>query len=261
MIQPTETPIISVNELMVSYDMRPVLWNINLSLPRHKIIGIIGPNGAGKSTLLKALMGLVVPDHGIVQVLGGPLDRVRKRVSYIPQRESVDWDFPASVLDVVMMGRYAKLGFLQRPKKIDHDIALACLNKVGIQHLRDRQIAQLSGGQQQRLFIARALAQEAEIYLMDEPFVGIDATTESEILHLLKTMTTEGKTIVMVHHDLHAAHHYFHWCVLLNMHVIASGPPSNVLTPTLLQATYKSKHTILSKVGDLLKDQADSAST
>jgi manganese/zinc/iron transport system ATP- binding protein len=256
MIQRADNPVVEIHDLTVSYHKKPVLWDISLCLPRGNVIGIIGPNGAGKSTLLKTIMGLVIPDSGYIKLFGKSLDEVRKQVSYVPQKESVDWDFPASVLDVVVMGRYAQLGLFQRPRKFDQDKALACLSEVGMAPLAHRQIAQLSGGQQQRVFLARALAQEAQLYLMDEPFVGVDAATEKMIVNLFQTMAREGKTIVVVHHDLQSAAHYFNWSMLLNMRMVAVGPTEEVLTPTLLQETYGGKLTILSKISDLLKEQA-----
>jgi manganese/zinc/iron transport system ATP- binding protein len=255
MMQQADCPIAEVHDLTVSYYKKPVLWDIDLYFPHGNIIGIMGPNGAGKSTLLKTMMGLIKPDSGYVKLLGKAIDEVRKQVSYVPQKESVDWDFPASVLDVVVMGRYAQLGLFRRPGKIDKEKALACLSKVGMETLAKRQIAQLSGGQKQRVFLARALAQEAQLYLMDEPFVGVDAATEKIIINLLQAMAKEGKTIIVVHHDLHSAASYFDWSVLLNMRVVATGPTRDVLTPTLLQETYGGKLTILSKVGELLKER------
>ena len=255
MIRQADNPIVEVHDLTVSYYKKPVLWDIDLCFPQGNIIGIIGPNGAGKSTLLKTMMGLVSPDSGYTKLFGKALNEVRTQVSYVPQKESVDWDFPASVFDVVLMGRYAQLGLFKRPRKADKEKALACLHAVGIESLAKRQIAQLSGGQQQRVFLARALVQEAQLYLMDEPFVGVDATTEKMIINLLSTMAQEGKTIIVVHHDLQSASSYFDWSVLLNMRVVAAGPTQDVLTPTLLQETYGGKLTILSEIGELLKEQ------
>ena len=255
MIQQANNPIVEIHDLTVSYHKKPVLWDIDLLLPQGKLVGIIGPNGAGKSTLLKSIMGLVPPDSGYVRLLDKSLDQVRKQVSYVPQKDSIDWDFPASVLDVVLMGRYARLGLFRRPGQVDKAYALACLRQVGIDALANRQIAQLSGGQQQRVLLARALAQQAQLYLMDEPFVGVDAATEKVIINLLKTMAQEGKTIIVVHHDLHSAPNYFDWAVLLNMRVVAAGPVPAVLTPELLQETYGSKLTVLSQVSNLLRAQ------
>jgi manganese/zinc/iron transport system ATP- binding protein len=255
MTQQIDHPIVEVHDLTVSYYKKPVLWDIDLRFPQGNVIGIMGPNGAGKSTLLKTMMGLISPDSGYTKLFGKTLDEVRKQVSYVPQKESVDWDFPASVLDVVVMGRYAQLGLFRRPGKADKEKALACLHKVGMESLAKRQIAQLSGGQQQRVFLARALAQEAQLYLMDEPFVGVDAATEKMIINLLQAMAHEGKTIIVVHHDLQSAPNYFDWSVLLNMRVVAAGPTQDVFTPALLQETYGGKLTILSKIGELLKER------
>jgi manganese/zinc/iron transport system ATP- binding protein len=256
MTQQVDNLIVEVHDLTVSYYKKPVLWDIDLRLPQGNVIGIMGPNGAGKSTLLKTMMGLVPPDSGSIKLFGKALNEVRKQVSYVPQKESIDWDFPASVLDVVVMGRYAQLGLFQRPRKADKEAALRCLCKVGMEALAKRQIAQLSGGQQQRVFLARALAQEAQLYLMDEPFVGVDAATEKMIIHLLQSMAREGKTIVVVHHDLQSAPNYFDWSVLLNTRVVAAGPTQDVLTPALLQETYGGKLTVLSKIGELLREHA-----
>ena len=247
MIQQTDSAIVEVHDLTVSYYKRPVLWDIDLFFPQGNVIGVIGPNGAGKSTLLKTMMGLVLPDSGYIKFFGKALNEVRKQVGYVPQKESVDWDFPASVLDVVVMGRYARLGLFRRPRRADKEKSLACLRKVGMESLANRQIAQLSGGQQQRVFLARALAQEAQLYLMDEPFVGVDAATEKIMINLLQAMAKEGKTIIVVHHDLQSALDYFDWSVLLNMRVVAAGPTKDVLTPALLQETYGGKLTVLSK--------------
>ena len=251
--QNNTTSLLSIRNLSVSYAQKPVLWNINMDLPLGKVIGIIGPNGAGKSTFIKAIMGLVPYDSGSIHIFGKQLSEVRKRISYVPQRNSVDWDFPASVFDVVLMGRYAHIGLFKRPRKIDKEIAMNALEQVEMQHLAQRQIGQLSGGQQQRIFLARALAQEADLYLMDEPFVGIDAATEKSIVTLLKELSNQGKSIIVVHHDLQTAVQYFDWAVLLNMRLVGSGPVEEVLKNDLLQATYGGRLTILSKIGDLLE--------
>lgn len=248
------TPALEVHDLTVSYDRKPVLWDIDLNLPQGKLIGIIGPNGAGKSTLLKTIMGLITPDSGYVKILDQSLGQARKKISYVPQKDSVDWNFPASVLDVVVMGRYAQLGLFQRPTQKDKNYALDCLQQVGIEALAHRQIAQLSGGQQQRVFLARALAQEASIYFMDEPFAGVDAATEKTIIDILQTMTKAGKTVLVVHHDLQSASRYFDWIVLLNMRIVAAGPTSSTFTSALIQETYGSKLTLLSQVSHLLQE-------
>ncbi len=248
-------PILEVHDLTVSYNKKPVLWGIDFTLPQGALVGIIGPNGAGKSTLIKTIMGLIPSGSGFVKLFDKQLDDVRGKVSYVPQRESVDWDFPASAFDVVLMGRYGKLGLFKRPRKSDKEVAMECLEKVGMQQFANRQISQLSGGQQQRVFLARALAQDAELYFMDEPFAGVDAATEGAIIDLLKTMTAAGKTVVVVHHDLQSVKEYFNWLLLINMRLVASGPTDKVFTEELLQETYGGKLTLLAKVGDLLAKQ------
>ncbi len=244
---------VEFHDLTVSYDKKPVLWNIDMTLPKGALIGIIGPNGAGKSTLIKSAMGLLPLSSGYVRIFDKALDDVRRWVSYVPQRETVDWDFPTSVLDVVLMGRYARLGLLARPKKKDKEIAMNCLQKVGMEAYSKRQISQLSGGQQQRVFLARALAQEADLYFMDEPFAGVDAATESAILEVLQELTAQGKTVIVVHHDLQSAAEFFDWIILLNMRLIASGPIDQVFTNEYLQEAYGGKLTVLSEVSELIK--------
>lgn len=253
MIQQVENPVVEIHDLTVSYARKPVLWDIDLSLPQGSLIGIVGPNGAGKSTLLKSILGLVPASSGYVKLFDQDLNEVRQRVSYMPQRESVDWDFPASVLDVVLMGRYGKLGLFRRPRKADHEVAMECLRKVGMEGFAKRQISQLSGGQQQRVFLARALAQEADLYFMDEPFAGVDAATERTIISLLQEMTAKNKTVVVVHHDLQSVVNYFNWVLLLNMRLVASGPTEEVFTNELLQEAYGGKLTLLSEVSELVK--------
>lgn len=253
MIQHVENPVIEVHDLTVTYNQKPVLWGIDLSLPKGSLVGIVGPNGAGKSTLIKAIMDLVPLSSGYVKLFNAPLDGVREKVSYVPQRESVDWDFPASVYDIVMMGRYGKLGLFKRPRQADKEVVLESLRQVGMEPYRNRQISQLSGGQQQRVFLARALAQQADVYFMDEPFAGVDAATEKAIVQLLKQMSDEGKTVVVVHHDLQSVAKYFDWLILLNMRLVASGPTEAVFKEDLLQEAYGGKLTILSEVGDLLQ--------
>lgn len=253
MIVQVENPIIEVHDLTVSYNRKPVLWDVDLSIPQGSLVGIIGPNGAGKSTLIKSIMGLTSLSSGYVKLFGKSLDEVRDRVSYVPQKESVDWDFPASVLDVVLMGRYSKLGLFRRPRQSDREIALDCLRKVGMEGFKHRQISQLSGGQQQRVFLARALAQKADLYFMDEPFTGVDAATESAIVELLREMRSQNKTVVVVHHDLQSAIEYFDWIILLNMRLVASGTTGQVFTPALLQETYGGKLNILAEVSELVQ--------
>ncbi|MEQ8624330.1 MAG: metal ABC transporter ATP-binding protein [Vicingaceae bacterium] len=246
---------IEAHNLTVSYNRRPVLWNIDFSLPTGKIIGIIGPNGSGKTTLLKAIMGLVKTSSGYVKLFDDDLENVRDRISYVPQRESVDWEFPASVMDIVLMGRYRKNNLMRRLNKADRDIAAEALEKVNMLEYSNRQISQLSGGQQQRVFIARSLAQGADLYIMDEPFVGVDAATEEAILSLLTEMKSQGKTVVVVHHDLQTAKAYFDWMVLLNTRLVAAGPKEEIFNEELLQEAYGGKLNVLSKVGELMKER------
>lgn len=246
---------IETHNLTVSYDRRPVLWNIDFKLPSSSIIGIIGPNGSGKTTLLKAIMGLVKTNSGYVKIFDQELEDVRSRISYVPQRESVDWDFPASVMDVVLMGRYRKNNLMKRLSKKDKDLAAEALEKVNMLEFSNRQISQLSGGQQQRVFIARSLAQGADLYILDEPFVGVDAATESAIMTLFNEMKAQGKTVVVVHHDLQTAKLYFDWMVLLNTRLVASGPKEEIFNEELLQEAYGGKLNVLSKVGELIKEK------
>ena len=255
MIVQVDNPIVEVHDLTVSYDRKPVLWGIDLTLPAGALVGVIGPNGAGKSTLIKAMMDLLPSSSGYVRIFNEPIKQVHKRISYVPQRESVDWDFPASVFDVVLMGRYGKLGLFRGPRKADKDAAMEALEKVNMHTFASRQISQLSGGQQQRVFLARALAQNADVYFMDEPFAGVDIATETAIIELLRQMRSQGKTVIVVHHDLQSAAEYFDWVVLLNMRLVGSGPTEKVLTQELLEQTYGGKLTVLSKVGELLRKQ------
>lgn len=249
----TNVPALEVHDLTVAFDRKPVLWNIDLTIPQGKIVGIVGPNGAGKSTLIKAVMGILPLSSGYTKLFDQPIDQVRKRISYVPQRESVDWDFPASVMDVVLMGRYSKIGLFKRPRKADRDVALDCLKKVGMEAFANRQISQLSGGQQQRTFLARALAQQADVYFMDEPFAGVDAATEKTIISLLRDMTHAGKTVIVVHHDLQSVSTYFDWVIMLNTRLIASGPTEEIFTQENLHETYGGKLTLLADVADLIR--------
>jgi len=243
-------PPLEVHDLTVAYQQRPVLYGVDLVAPPGCIIGVVGPNGAGKSTLIKACMGLLRPVSGWVKVFGKSFRENCTRVGYVPQRESVDWDFPVNVLDVVLMGRYGRLGLFRRPRREDHDIARACLEKVRMLPYANRQIANLSGGQQQRVFLARALAQESDLYFMDEPFVGVDAATEAAIVELLHELRSRGKTLLVVHHDLPTARQYFDMLLLLNLRVVAFGPTAEVFTHDNLQTTYGGRLTILSEVAD-----------
>lgn len=229
---------VEVADLTVAYQDKPVLWDVDLEVPAGILLAIVGPNGAGKTTLIKSILGLVRPSAGQVSVYGKPYKDQRRLVAYVPQRGSVDWDFPTNVLDVVMMGRYGALGWIRRPGRQERELALEALEKVGMADYVDRQISQLSGGQQQRVFLARALVQDAQIYFMDEPFQGVDATTERAIINLLKDLRAAGRTVVAVHHDLQTVPEYFDWVTLLNIRRIASGPVDQVFTDQNLRLTY-----------------------
>ncbi|OBY80887.1 manganese ABC transporter ATP-binding protein [Paenibacillus sp. KS1] len=238
------TPL-RVSGLTVAYQKKPVLRNVSFTIPEGNLIGIIGPNGAGKSTLIKSILGLIPRVSGEVSIFGKPYSESRKRVGYVPQRESVDWDFPTNALDVVMMGRYGHLGWFKRPGAKEKEIALDCLAKVGMADFADRQISQLSGGQQQRVFLARALAQNADIYFMDEPFVGVDAMTEKAIITLLNELKRQGKTVLVVHHDLATVKEYFDWVMLLNVELVACGETEKIFNTSMLQQTYGGRLTVL----------------
>lgn len=239
--------VVEIEDLTVAYAAKPVLWDVDLDIPKGKISAIIGPNGAGKTTLLKTILGLLKPVTGSVRFTDAS-DSKRGRqskIAYVPQSGSVDWDFPATAEDVVLMGCYGKLGWIRRPRKKHHDLAKRCLDKVGMAEYCNRQISQLSGGQQQRVFLARALAQEAEIYFMDEPFKGVDAKTERAIVTLLKDLKAEGKTVVVVHHDLQTVADYFDWVILINLKLVASGPTEEIFTDENLKATYHMDATVI----------------
>lgn len=242
-----------VHDLTVAYQKKPVVWNVDFTIPEGKVVAIIGPNGAGKSTLLKAAFGLVSKLSGSVKFFDQPYSKVQKRVAYVPQRESVDWDFPTTVFDVALMGRYGHLGWISRPSKKDREIALESLRQVGMENFRDRHISDLSGGQQQRVFLARALAQEADMYFLDEPFSGVDAATEKAIVKLMKELSNKGKTILVVHHDINTVEEYFDWVVLLNVRLVASGPIKSTFTKPNLHETYGGRLTILEEVKELVK--------
>ena len=247
-------PALEVHDLTVSYQRKPVLWNVDLAVPPGKLVGILGPNGAGKSTLIKAVMGLIPLSSGWVQVFGKPVDAQRDKVAYVPQRESVDWTFPVTAMDVVLMGRYGSIPWFRRIGRRERELARQALEKVGMLPYAARQISNLSGGQQQRVFLARALVQDSEIYLMDEPFAGVDAATESAIVKLLQDLREAGKTVLLVHHDLQSAKEYFDMLILLNMRLVAFGPTEQVFTPELLQKTYGGRLTILSDVAEAVAD-------
>ena len=252
-----ENPVpLEIHDLTVAYHKRPVLWGVDVEVSAGQLVGVIGPNGAGKSTLIKAAMGLLRVSSGWVKVFGRPVKDNLRRVGYVPQRETVDWDFPVSVMDVVLMGRYGHLGLFKRPRKEDREVARECLEKVKMLPYADRQISNLSGGQQQRVFLARALAQESDLYFMDEPFAGVDAATEAAIVTILQELKDQGKTLLVVHHDLPTAKTYFDSLLLLNMRVVAFGPTEEVFNYDLLQSTYGGRLTILSEVADAVGAKA-----
>lgn len=229
---------LTIRDLTVSYQAEPVLFDIDLDLPTAELCAIVGPNGAGKSTLIRTILGLQKPSAGTISVLDTPNPEGIKKLGYVPQRSSVDWDFPTDVAEVVLMGTYRSLGWFKRPGKAERDRAQAALEAVRMQDFAHRQISELSGGQQQRVFLARALAQDAPVTLMDEPFAGIDAASEQQIFEVLQSMRAAGKTAIVVHHDLETVGQYFDHITLLNRRIIASGPTSEIFTPELLAQTY-----------------------
>ena len=240
---------LETRNLSVSYNRRPALEGATLAVPRGAMLGIVGPNGGGKSTLVKAVLGLVPTESGTVEVLGRSVDRrVRRKVGYVPQREDVDWSFPVSAYDVVMMGRVPSLGFLRHPAGKDQELVREALRTVGMEGFGENQIGELSGGQQQRVFLARALAQEAELLLLDEPVSGVDAPSQHEIFDLLRRLQGEGKTVIVTTHDLSCVAERFDLALLLNRRVVALGPPEGVFTRELLNETYQS-HLMLLDIG------------
>ncbi len=249
-------PLLEFHDVTVAYGRRPVLWNVDLTIDEPCLFGVIGPNGAGKSTLLKAALGLVPLMDGTVSFLGRPLAAVRSQVGYVPQRETVDWDFPVSVMDVVLMGTYARLGWFRRPGVRERTLARECLDRVGLADVADRQIGKLSGGQQQRVFLARALAQEARIYLLDEPLAGVDARTQERIFAVLAGLRAEGRLVVVVHHDLRTAAEWFDRVALVDMRLVAAGPTAAVLTPDNLQATYAGRAELLDELSRAVAERS-----
>lgn len=245
---PATAPL-SIHDMTVAYHRRPVLWDVDYNAVPASLTAIIGPNGAGKSTLIKAVLGLTPMASGQVQFFGKPYARQRSRVAYVPQRSSVDWDFPVSALDVVAMGMYRKIGWFFPVTRHYRHKALQALERVGLADYAKRQISQLSGGQQQRVFLARALAQEADLYLMDEPFAGVDAATERAIVNILRDLRAAGKTAMVVHHDLQTVHEYFDQVVLLNLRIVAAGPTETVFTTDNLRKTYGGTLPLLDLVG------------
>ncbi len=247
------TSPLSVEDLTVAYHRKPVIWDVGFELPAGSLVGVVGPNGAGKSTLLKAVMDLVPRASGRIKIFGESYQNARHRVGYVPQRESVDWDFPVDALDVVTMGLYSKIGWCLPVRKRHREAGMEALRRVGIADLAHRQISQLSGGQQQRTFLARALVQDADLYLMDEPFAAVDASTEKAIVEILRELNTRQKTVLVIHHDLQTVPEYFDYVLLLNMRVVAHGPVSEVFTPENLQKTYGGRLTLLDEVTEAMR--------
>lgn len=244
---------LSIYDLTVAYDRKPVVWDVGFDIPAGSLVGVVGPNGAGKSTILKAVMDLIPRASGRIEVFGQPYRKIRHRVGYVPQRESVDWDFPVNALDVVTMGLYSDIGWCLPVRKKHREKAMEALDRVGIADLAFRQISQLSGGQQQRTFLARALVQDADLYLMDEPFAAVDAATERAIVDILRGMKQRGKTSVVIHHDLQTVPEYFDYVVLLNMRIVAHGPVQETFTPENLQKTYGGRLTLLDEVAEAMR--------
>ncbi len=247
----SDSPL-SIHAMTVAYDRKPVLWDIDYDAPNNALVAIVGPNGAGKSTMIKACLGLVPTASGQVEFWGKPYKSARAKIGYVPQRESVDWDFPVSALDVVCMGRYRKIGWCRPVSRAHKSAAMECLQRVGMGEFAKRQISQLSGGQQQRVFLARALAQESDLYFMDEPFAGVDATTERAIIEVLRDLRSQGKTVIVVHHDLQTVPDYFDHALLLNMRVVAAGPVDEVFTTENLHKTYGGRLTLLAEAAEAI---------
>jgi manganese/zinc/iron transport system ATP- binding protein len=248
-------PALEIHDMTVAYHRKPVLWDIDLVVPEGKLVGVVGPNGAGKTTLIKAVLGLLPLASGKVEIYGKPYDEQRQIIGYVPQRESVDWDFPVTVEDVVLMGTYGRLGWCRRPGRAEREVAAKCLEQVGLTKFAKRQIRQLSGGQQQRVFLARALAQEARVYFMDEPFAGVDAATEAAIIELLQQLRSERKTVFVVHHDLQTVRSYFDYVILLNMRLVACGPTETTFTNANLHETYGGRLTILDEAAEAVRQR------
>lgn len=254
-VDPREVPAISVEHLTVSYGPKPALLDCTFSIPQGKLVGIIGPNGSGKSTLLKAILGFVESDVGVVKILGQPASEAKGKVAYVPQRGAVDWDFPITVEEVALMGRYGHVPWWRDPGAKDRAIVMEALETVRMQDFRHRQIGQLSGGQQQRVFMARALSQGAEVLLLDEPFAGVDAATERALLDVLAQTKASGKTLVVVHHDLATAAEFFDLLVLVKQRLYAYGTPDRVLREDLLTEVYEGKLQVFT---DLIRGGGDS---
>ncbi len=242
-----------LEHLSVYYHKQPVLWDVNLTIPEGKLVAIVGPNGAGKSTLLKTIIGSISPLSGHITCLGGPYRKTKKHVAYVPQKEVIDWDFPITVLEVVLMGRYHHLGLFKWTRQADVEAAMEALRSLEIENLAHRQIGELSGGQQQRVFMARALVQDAKMYLLDEPFSAVDASTEAFLINIFKRLQQKGKTLIVVHHDLESIEDIFDWVVLLSNRVVAAGPVKEVFTLANLSLTYGKKEEIFSEITTLFQ--------
>jgi len=245
-------PVVAVRDLWAGYDARPALESITFELPARSLVGLAGPNGSGKSTLLKALLGLISPWKGSLDLFGGSIKGSRQRIAYAPQSELVDWEFPVSVRDVVMMGRYGRVGLLRRPAASDRRAVDSALAQVRLEELASRQISELSGGQQRRMLIARALAQEADLLLLDEPMVGLDATNQHELLELFERLRDQGKTLLVATHDLSCVAACFDLALLLNRRLVAMGPPSEIFTPELLSEAFAEDLLMLPTRGGVL---------
>ncbi|WP_226618083.1 metal ABC transporter ATP-binding protein [Cytobacillus firmus] len=242
-------PAISIQDLHVSYFGNEAVTGVSLSVNTGNLVGIIGPNGAGKSTFLKAMLNLIPKDKGAVRVLGKPITEVRKSIAYVPQRNDIDWDFPITVLDAVLIGTYPHLKLFRRPKKKDKEWAMECLQRVGMKEFSKRQIGELSGGQQQRVFLARALAQKADLFFLDEPFVGVDVSSEETIVNILKELCRQGKTVIVVHHDLSKANDYFNQLILLNKELISFGTVEEVFKPDVIAKAYQGHFAFMNEIG------------
>ncbi len=249
---PADAPL-SIHDMTVAYHRKPVLWNVDYVAPRGKLIAIVGPNGSGKTTLIKAVLDLVPKVSGSVRFFGAPYRKQRGRVGYVPQRETVDWDFPIDALQVVAMGLYRKIGWFRPVTRLYRDMAWEALRRVGMGDYAHRQISQLSGGQQQRVFLARALVQDADVYLMDEPLAGVDAASEQAIIGILRELRSRGKTALVVHHDVQTVEEYFDHVILMNMRIVAAGPAHEVFTPDNLRKTYGGKLALLEQVGQQMR--------
>lgn len=242
-------PAIAIKDLHVSYYGNEAVKGVSLSIQQGQLVGIIGPNGAGKSTFLKSLLNLIPADKGDVKILGNRIKDMQKKIAYVPQRNDIDWDFPVTVLDAVLIGTYPLLKLFRRPNKKQKEWAFECLKRVGMEDYRKRQIGELSGGQQQRVFLARALAQKAELFFLDEPFVGVDVSSEETIVHILKELCQQGKTVIVVHHDLSKANDYFDQLILLNKKLIGFGSVKEVFKPEVIGRAYDGQLAFLKEIG------------